>query len=185
MRGPAQNFEFLVVGLHCFDHVSFKNQVDVSRVTLASTVQSCEDYLRNLHRHAKEYNTFFVETPLNARNVNISSKNVHLEVIKEVVSFLDKKISMPHAVFRTLISHYLQERLQLLEESQFVYACAFNDEGKSYKLIEQIVKILKCHRNILDQESKYLNALTVKIEVYAHEMKKEKLSVESEVAMDN
>ena len=47
------------------------------------------------------------------------------------------------------------------------------------------MKIHKCHCNILDRETKYLNTLKVKIEGYAQEMKKEKLSIESEQEMDN
>ena len=47
------------------------------------------------------------------------------------------------------------------------------------------MKINKCHRNILDQETKYLNTLKVKIEVYTLEMNKEKLSFESELEIDN
>ena len=44
------------------DRVMFNNQVDVSGVTLASLVQSGEDYMRNLSRHAKEYDKSFTET---------------------------------------------------------------------------------------------------------------------------
>ena len=66
------------------DRVMFNNQVDVSGVTLASLVQSGEDYMRNLSRHAKEYDKSFTETPLNVRN-----QNLRLEHVKEVVPFLE------------------------------------------------------------------------------------------------
>ena len=47
------------------------------------------------------------------------------------------------------------------------------------------MKIHKCHRNILDQETKYLDTLKIKIEGYAKEMEEEKLSIENEHKMVN
>ena len=56
-----------------------------------------------------------------------------------------------------------------------------NKAGKSHLLIEKFVKIHKCHRNILDQETKYLDQLKEKIEGYVKEMEDEKKSIEIEV----
>ena len=53
--------------------------------------------------------------------------------------------------------------------------------GMSHLLIEKFVKIHKCHRNVLDQETKYLETLKEKIEGYVKEMAVEKISIESEV----
>ena len=55
----------------------------------------------------------------------------------------------------------------------------------SHLLIEKFVKIHKCHRNILDQETKYLDTLKIKIEGYVKEMEEEKLSIKKEEDMEN
>lgn len=47
------------------------------------------------------------------------------------------------------------------------------------------MKIHKYHRNILDQETKYLDTLKVKIEGYLKEMEVEKLSIKNEEDMEN
>ena len=47
-------------------------------------------------------------------------------------------------------------------------------------LIEKFVKIHKCHRNILDQETKYLNSLRVKIKNNYNEMKEGMVSLKLE-----
>ena len=59
-----------------------------------------------------------------------------------------------------------------------------NKAGKSHLLIEKFVKIHKCHRNILDQETKYLDLLKVKIEEYVKEMEDEKKSIEIEIKVE-
>ena len=59
-----------------------------------------------------------------------------------------------------------------------------NKAGKSHLLIEKFVKIHKCHRNILDQETKYLDLLKEKIETYVKEMEDEKKSIEIEVKIE-
>ena len=59
-----------------------------------------------------------------------------------------------------------------------------NKAGKSHLLIEKFVKIHKCHRNILDQETKYLDLLKEKIERYVKEMDDENKSIEIEVKIE-
>ena len=44
-------------------------------------------------------------------------------------------------------------------------------------MIEKFVKVHKFHRNILDQDTNYLDFLKVKIEKYANEIKTEQLSI--------
>ena len=56
-----------------------------------------------------------------------------------------------------------------------------NKSGKSHLLIEKFVKIRKCHRNILDQDTKYLDQLKDKIEGYVKEMKDERNTIEIEI----
>ena len=55
-----------------------------------------------------------------------------------------------------------------------------NKAGKSHLLIEKFVKIHKCHRNILDQETKYLDTLKVKTEGYVKEWEEEHISIKNE-----
>ena len=52
-----------------------------------------------------------------------------------------------------------------------------NNCGGSQLLIEKFVKIHKCHRNILDQDTKYLDEFKIKIEKYAEEIKFAKVSL--------
>ena len=59
-----------------------------------------------------------------------------------------------------------------------------NKAGKSHLLIEKFVKIHKCHRNILDQETKYLDLLKEKIERYVKEMDDENKSIEIEIKVE-
>ena len=59
-----------------------------------------------------------------------------------------------------------------------------NKAGKSHLLIEKFVKVHKCHRNILDQETKYLDQLKEKIEGYVKEMKDETNSIEIEIEVE-
>ena len=59
-----------------------------------------------------------------------------------------------------------------------------NNCGGSQLLIEKFVKIHKCHRNILDQDTKYLDELKIKIEKYAEEIKTEKVSLQNEKEED-
>ena len=44
-----------------------------------------------------------------------------------------------------------------------------SDSGDSHLLIEKFVKIHKCHRNILDQETAYLDKIKIKIEEHINE----------------
>ena len=55
-----------------------------------------------------------------------------------------------------------------------------NNSAKSYLMIEKFVKIHKCHRNILDQETRFLNILRSKIEKYMNEINEEKKLIELE-----
>ena len=57
-------------------------------------------------------------------------------------------------------------------------AAYVNKSGKSHLLVEKFVKIHKCHRNILDQETKFLDQLKEKIEGYVKEMEDEKKIME-------
>ena len=64
-------------------------------------------------------------------------------------------------------------------------ACSYmvaytNNYSESQLLIEKFVKIHKCYHNILDQETKYLNSLKVKIENNLNEMKEEWVSLKLE-----
>ena len=59
-----------------------------------------------------------------------------------------------------------------------------NNCGGSQLLIEKFVKIHKCHRNILDHDTKYLDELKIKIEKYAEEIKIEKVSLQNEKEKD-
>ena len=55
------------------------------------------------------------------------------------------------------------------------YMDAYTDgTGKSYTLIEKHVKLKKCHRNILDLETKYLDKLLKEIDTHVDEVKNEK-----------
>jgi len=54
------------------------------------------------------------------------------------------------------------------------------DGGGSQLLIEKFVKLHKSHRNILDQETGYLECLRIKIEEDAADVKTEKLLIETE-----
>ena len=49
-----------------------------------------------------------------------------------------------------------------------------NESGDSHFLIEKFVKIHKCHRNILDQETKYLDKMYIKIEQHVKQVEEEK-----------
>ena len=61
------------------------------------------------------------------------------------------------------------------------YMAAYLDDcSESQLLIEKFVKIHKCHRNILDQETKYLEDLRVKIEEHSEDIKNEKISIKQE-----
>ena len=51
-------------------------------------------------------------------------------------------------------------------------------------LVEKFVKMHKCHRNILDQETKYLDTLKEKTEGYVKEMEVENISIESKVKVE-
>ena len=55
-----------------------------------------------------------------------------------------------------------------------------NDSYQSQLLIEKFVKLHKCHRNILDQECKFLDQLKLEIEKHAIIIKEEKLSIKLE-----
>ena len=57
-----------------------------------------------------------------------------------------------------------------------------NDAGGSHLLIEKFVKIHKCHRNILDQETAYLDKMLKEIEGHADDIKKEWVSLSAEKA---
>ena len=63
-------------------------------------------------------------------------------------------------------------------------AAYVNKSGKSHLLVEKFVKIHKCHRNILDQETKFLDQLKEKIEGYVKEMKDETNSIEIEIKVE-
>ena len=54
------------------------------------------------------------------------------------------------------------------------YTSAF---GNSHLLIEKFVKIHKCQRNIIDEETAYLDKVRVKIEENVREIEKEKVLV--------
>ena len=54
------------------------------------------------------------------------------------------------------------------------------DGGGSQLLIEKFVKLHKSHRNILDQETGYLERVRIKIEEDAADVKTEKLLIETE-----
>ena len=56
-----------------------------------------------------------------------------------------------------------------------------NDAGGSHLLIEKFVKIHKCHRNILDQETAYLDKMLKEIEGHADDIKKERVSLAAEM----
>ena len=56
-----------------------------------------------------------------------------------------------------------------------------NDAGGSHVLIEKFVKIHKCHRNILDQDSAFLEKIILKIEEHANDVKVEQMSLAEEV----
>ena len=49
-----------------------------------------------------------------------------------------------------------------------------SESGDSHFFIEKFVKIHKCHRNILDQETKYLDTLYIKIEQHVKQVEEEK-----------
>ena len=55
-----------------------------------------------------------------------------------------------------------------------------NDSYESQLLIETFVKLHKCHRNILNQECKFLDQLRLEIEKHAIIIKQEKLSIKLE-----
>ena len=52
-----------------------------------------------------------------------------------------------------------------------------SDSGESQLLIEKFVKIHKCHRNILDQETSYFGTLKILVEGHINELKKERDSL--------
>ena len=52
-----------------------------------------------------------------------------------------------------------------------------SDSGDSYFLIEKFVKIHKYHRNILDQETKYLDKVYIKIEQHVKQVEEENIIV--------
>ena len=55
-----------------------------------------------------------------------------------------------------------------------------NKYGGSHVLIEKFVQIRKCHRNILDQETAYLERAIAMIEEHDREVKEERLSLSQE-----
>ena len=57
-----------------------------------------------------------------------------------------------------------------------------NDAGGSHLLIKKFVKIHKCHRNILDQESAYLEKMVKVIEGHTDDIKQEQVSLAAEKA---
>ena len=56
------------------------------------------------------------------------------------------------------------------------------DAGGSHLLIKKFVKIQKCHRNILDQETAYMDKMLKEIEGHADDIKKEWVSLAAEKA---
>ena len=55
-----------------------------------------------------------------------------------------------------------------------------NTYGGSHVLIEKFVQIRKCHRNILDQETAYLERVLATIGEHDREVKQERLSLAQE-----
>ena len=59
--------------------------------------------------------------------------------------------------------------------------CAYvNDSGRSQLLIEKFVKIHKCHRNVLDQDSTFLDHMLAIIDGHVAIMKEEETSLAAE-----
>ena len=56
-----------------------------------------------------------------------------------------------------------------------------NDSGGSQLLIENFVKIHKCHQNILDKDHAFLEQMVMKIEQLANHVKEEGLSLDEEL----
>ena len=56
-----------------------------------------------------------------------------------------------------------------------------NDSCGSHLLIEKFVKIHKCHRNILDQDTAFLEKIVVKIEQHAADVREERSSLAAEM----
>ena len=50
-----------------------------------------------------------------------------------------------------------------------------SDSGESHFLIKKIIKVHKCHRNIFDQDTKYLDELKVKIREYVSRIEIKKI----------
>ena len=57
-----------------------------------------------------------------------------------------------------------------------------NDADGSHLLIKFFVKINKCHRNILNQETAYLDNMLKEIEGHADDIKKERVYLAAEKA---
>ena len=55
-----------------------------------------------------------------------------------------------------------------------------DDSGGSHVLIETFVKIHKCHRNVLDMDTAYLERLLLKIEQHAADVVEERASLDAE-----
>ena len=82
---------------------------------------------------------------------------------RDVRSFLQRII--------LTIAYHTSRKVRLYMK---VYA---SDSGESQVLIEKYVKLHKCHRNILDQETSYLESLRLQLKGYIQEMKHEKDSI--------
>ena len=60
---------------------------------------------------------------------------------------------------------------------------AYRDNyGGSHVLIEKFVKIHKCHRNVLDMDTAYLERLLLKVEQHAADVVEEQASLAAEKA---
>ena len=83
---------------------------------------------------------------------HIENDHVPKNCTRDMKSSLDKiTLSTAYDISRRVISYM---------------SAYINKAGESYLLIEKFAKIHKCHRNVLDQETKCLDTFKVKIEVY-------------------